>query len=423
MGMLDHATPKGGAATAWRTVAPAETLSRVAPFFPEVGITRVANVTGLDRIGLPVWQACRPLSRGLSVAQGKGVDDDSARASAVMEGIEQHHAEFTTLATRLESFAVLSAGAAVASPDRLPRSPTSIFTPERVLPWVEATNVADGTPVWIPFEIVHANTVLPRVPGSGAFPCNTNGLASGNSPAEALLHGLCELIERDAHALWSIGGPATAAATRVDLDTVPASAVVVVGAILTRYDRARIDVALWDMTSDVDLATYRCIITDRDTDLIYNPVPASYGAGTHPDPVIAMARALTEAAQSRLAAIAGTRDDLTRAHYDALGGAAAVAEHRADATDTHRPVDASARASRATDTIEGDLRVALDRLAGAGLDQVLYVDLSRPGWPVSVVRVVVPGLEGVSSSSAYQPGARAVRHHQRLLAESSGVGT
>ena len=134
-----------------------------------------------------------------------------------------------------------------------------------------------------------------------------------------------------------------------------------------------------------------------------------------------MARALTEAAQSRLATIAGTRDDLTRAHYQAMSGAAAVAEHRADATDSHRPVDASVRSSHATDTIEGDLQVALDRLAGAGLDQVLYVDLSRPDWPISVVRVVVPGLEGVSSSSAYQPGARAVSHYQRLLAETTGV--
>ena len=60
---------------------------------PEVGITRLANVTGLDRIGIPVVQAVRPNSRSLSVSQGKGVDMDSAKASAMMEAFELWHAE------------------------------------------------------------------------------------------------------------------------------------------------------------------------------------------------------------------------------------------------------------------------------------------------------------------------------------------
>ena len=43
-----------------------------APF----GITRVANVTGLDRIGLPVVLATRPNSRSVAVSQGKGTSLD-----------------------------------------------------------------------------------------------------------------------------------------------------------------------------------------------------------------------------------------------------------------------------------------------------------------------------------------------------------
>jgi ribosomal protein S12 methylthiotransferase accessory factor len=37
-----------------------------------MGVTRIANVTGLDRIGIPVAIAVRPNSRSVSVAQGKG---------------------------------------------------------------------------------------------------------------------------------------------------------------------------------------------------------------------------------------------------------------------------------------------------------------------------------------------------------------
>ena len=58
-----------------------------------MGITRLADVTGLDRIGVPVFQAIRPLSRSVSVSQGKGLDPDAARASALMEAVETWHAE------------------------------------------------------------------------------------------------------------------------------------------------------------------------------------------------------------------------------------------------------------------------------------------------------------------------------------------
>jgi YcaO-like protein with predicted kinase domain len=62
-----------------RLVPPAETLARLRPLLPKLGITRVANVTGLDTIGIPVAMAVRPNSRSLSVSQGKGLDLDAAR--------------------------------------------------------------------------------------------------------------------------------------------------------------------------------------------------------------------------------------------------------------------------------------------------------------------------------------------------------
>jgi len=68
-----------------RTRSPAETVAIYRPVMEAVGITRLANVTGLDCVGIPVFMAVRPNARSLAVSQGKGVDADAVRASAMME--------------------------------------------------------------------------------------------------------------------------------------------------------------------------------------------------------------------------------------------------------------------------------------------------------------------------------------------------
>src|SRR5580765_9053280 len=84
-----------------RTVSPEETVARLQPLLPALGITRVANVTGLDLAGVPVVMVCRPNSRSVAVSQGKGIDLASARASGLMEAAELYHAETITLPLRL----------------------------------------------------------------------------------------------------------------------------------------------------------------------------------------------------------------------------------------------------------------------------------------------------------------------------------
>src|SRR5712692_8315682 len=76
-----------------RAASPAQTLRRITPLLPRAGITRLADVTGLDWIGLPVYQAIRPNSRNISVSQGKGLTRAQAKVSALMESLESFHAE------------------------------------------------------------------------------------------------------------------------------------------------------------------------------------------------------------------------------------------------------------------------------------------------------------------------------------------
>ena len=76
-----------------RICSAGETLKRIESQAGKFGITRVANITGLDRIGIPVTLAIRPNSRSVAVSQGKGRTLDDAKASALMEAIEIWHAE------------------------------------------------------------------------------------------------------------------------------------------------------------------------------------------------------------------------------------------------------------------------------------------------------------------------------------------
>src|SRR5262249_15789300 len=82
--------------------------------------------------------------------------------------------------------------------ETMPRPAHSLFRPESRILWIEGRDLHADRGRWVPLEAVHTDFTLPPRPGSGYFFCSTNGLASGNDRSEALLHGLCELIERDA---------------------------------------------------------------------------------------------------------------------------------------------------------------------------------------------------------------------------------
>jgi hypothetical protein len=126
---LSGRTPKTYVRGTHRTIPPAETLARLKPLLPEIGITRLANVTGLDTIGIPVVMSVRPCSRSLSVSQGKGLDLDSAKVSAAMESIEGYHAKRVTGPLRLASYDGLRQTHVVVDPLRLPLSLVRPFRP------------------------------------------------------------------------------------------------------------------------------------------------------------------------------------------------------------------------------------------------------------------------------------------------------
>ena len=179
-----------------------------------MGITRIANLTGLDRLGIPVVGVFRPNSKSVAVAQGKGLDLDAAKASGVMEAVETFHAETTESAEARELGGLAPRSGDVVDVRRLPLASTGDLPPDQPIPWILGENWHTGEPVWVPHEFVSTDYTLPLPSGTGYFQANTNGLASGNCVLEAVLHGLCELIERDATALWWRRSPEAQASLR-----------------------------------------------------------------------------------------------------------------------------------------------------------------------------------------------------------------
>lgn len=411
--IVERGVPEDGLATAikgcrretHRVVTPEQTIERitVSGLARRAGVTRVANVTGLDVIGIHVVTVCRPNSRSLSVSQGKGITLAAAKASGMMEAIEMFLAERPEVATYRASFDEIGQRGVALDPALLARPRTSWYRRNLPILWVEGRDLCrDGT-VWVPFDLVHMDWTLPLPAGSEIFSMSSNGLASGNHRAEAISHAICELVERDATSLHHQLPDAEKARRRVALSTVDAPACL---EALSRFEAAGVDVAVWETTTDIGIACFSCMVAERSPSALHS-VPPVGGEGCHPCRDIALLRALTEAAQKRLTMITGSRDDLRYPEYRKRSD-----PHYIDAMtrvlgegEGERSFESAP--SQDCDTCEQDVAWELQALAGARLKQVVAVDLAHHECGVHVVRVIVPGLESIHDLPGYAPGPRA----------------
>lgn len=396
IGDRELAAPKGYTAGTHRTRSPSETLRAFAGLMPRLGITRLADITGLDVIGLPVVQAVRPNARSLSVSQGKGLDRDAAAASALMEAIEAWHGERVAVPLRHARAAELrDAGEAVVDLQRLPRRADAAVREDIPMLWCLGWDLLQARPTWAPHACVSVDFVRDPRELAPVFIESTNGLASGNHLLEACVHGLCEVVERDATALAALRAPEVDAAHRVDPGQVADAAC---QAVLARLAAAEVEVGIFEVTSDLGVPSYACRIADRPGGPRWAARGVCSGFGCHLDPAVALVRALTEAVQARLTVIAGSRDDLSLRTYESFADPGAL-ELTVQALRAARPTR-GLPTSRAQDSFEADLEVLLAALRGAGIASAVVVELTRPEIGVPVARVIVPGLEGRFSGAA-----------------------
>jgi YcaO-like protein with predicted kinase domain len=397
-----------------RVRPPRETVAEFRALMPRLGITRLANITGLDWVGIPVYVAIRPNSRSLATSQGKGLDHDAAKASALMESIETWHAEVMVNPLRWDSYQALAraaagGGEAVVDPAELPHHRRPL--PEVPGAWVLGFDIMNGVPCWVPLDAVTLNFVSPPERGTELFR-STNGLSSGNHLLEAIVHGFCEIIERDAEALWRLDNELR----QLDLASVTDP---YCREVIDRLDRAGIFTAAWDLTTDVGIPVYGCAIMERPDPARLRSMGIHYGFGCHLAPEVALSRALTEAVQTRLTYISGSRDDILRHEYQRNKDPDLLAAIWSEITSAPSNVGVGAQSSRAADTFEEDVARLLHAVRGVGVERVVVVDLTRSEIGLPVVRVVVPNLEG---PGGHLPGRRARRIIDQQARAAAGAG-
>lgn len=387
----------------FRSASPGESLKAARVAAKICGISRLAGVTGLDHIGLPVWMAIRPLGRSLSVSQGKGLTDTLAQVSALMEAIELFHAESFLPAGIERSIKLTARDPNFADVEALPIHTNRDLNFESPIRWLETRSIITGKTKWIPKELIDLDTT--RI-YDGFFVPSSNGLASGNSRTEALLHGLSEILERDQISHWLVVENLSPGLScrRLNLSSgLPGP----IEQAISMIRNAGLAVAVWYASVTIDVPCFVCAIADTSGNTLYPQHAAGYGC--HISKEIALLRAITEAAQSRLTFISGTRDDLFVRIYEN--------DVRVDAPSNR--VWLQSIQSSGEDISYNDLpdfshfitfSEAVEYIASCMLDDgitdVLALDLTNDTIGVPVIHVVAPYAEFDVGSAIAEPGLR-----------------
>lgn len=389
------------AGSALRTRSPEQAMAYIEPYLDDYGITRVAHLTYLDRVGIPVHTAHKPAGKSLSNGSGKGTTPAASRIGAIMEAIEQTYWEDCQLPRIKASAASLTAdGVAHVDPADVPMNRGNLWNPRLQIEWAPMTDLRDGSQVLAPADTIGLPWRTESKRTSLTHMCSSNGLASGSNLVEAILSGLTEVMERDALAMKVAKFGAHVPTESLNPDRLAELYGDPFTTLREKIDQAELNFAVYDATTELGLPTYKSYITD----------PSVGGAGTFGgygaslDAKTAVVRAVTEAAQARCLIIAGARDDQFRCGRDA-SRLASRQHHFAEPPTTGEP---PIRPDLSTGSLCGDIELLTGMLAHNDMPQVLLHRYTAPGDPVQVVRVLVPKLEGYMFANYLQgPRARA----------------
>lgn len=419
-----------------RVISPAETLRRVRPLMPVLGVTRTANITGLDRIGIPTYSAVMPDTKDvLSVYNGKGATKTDALVGALMEASERFSALRLDQPLHYGSYRELCAVRQVLNPETLILGLHPEYDETRELAWVEGFDLIGQHPILVPAQAVSI-TFEERF----GHPCytfsTTNGLASGNTVEEAVCHALCELIERDAWTIASLlahhlprakrraaatgaGAAPPAGDEAADEDDIERYPVIDLGGagalikgLLNKFRRAGLEPLVKDLTSDTGIPVVLATVVEH----VGPEFPlAHFGLGAHPDAEIAVRRALTEVAQCRAVDIQAVREDISQPSQPHHPYAAHTKrKSRVSKNSWYYKASGARRklgemCSYTHGDILDDIQLMLDRLRRAGVRRAVVVNLTKPEINIPVVRVLAPGVESWAGDGG-RLGWRAAQH-------------
>ena len=350
------------------------------------GITRLGSLTRLDRAGVFVAQAVRPLSTSNAVSQGKGSNVVEAAASALMEALESWAAE--NIAENL-----VTTARACDLPDEIRRLYSGYLThgydagwEKLSLRWIEGYELFTSRSILVPLALV--DTVYTyQSPHPVLFPRSTTGLAAGPNLLAALVHAACEVLER-ASIAESERRPRSLPARPIDPASVSGPQAKNVLARLSSCDLAA---GIWQISTQHHLPVFRCHVMESNRHQEIAPLPGE-GFGCDFTQDRALSKALMEAAQARVTALAGAREDIMRDAYPGRYDREQLATWR---TNLSGSTNSASLAPDRDLPPSGDsaLTEIMSALCHAGAKAAIVVPLQRGNDPAfQVIRLVAPPL-------------------------------
>ena len=394
-----------GSSRSMRALAPETTLLYAQRLAAAAGISEVSDLTDLDVLGVPVCVSVRPHARGESFTFGKGLRLVEAEVGAYMEALEFFFAEPGNgqLATRWGSPREVSRAehASDAILDFPPLLNREVDLDASLL-LASVQDLETGDDCTIPAELIYYPA--PDV-GQSLFGSSTNGLASGNSVLEASIQALLELIERD---IWSFE-LVRSASRLVDPASLPDN----VREIVERAEQHGLRLKVRTVPNDYGLPFFAAFVFD-----LNNPSRRTFNGGwaCDVDRDVALVRAVTEAAQSRVAFIHGGRNVPASQVVDSTSDESQlVRRHIQGVSDPRKQTslrDIPHPAFSGTQAQQLDL--VISRLRRVVHEPIYRVVLTPPDSPLQVVRLVVPLLESFKENR--------VRVGRRLKASIDALG-
>ncbi len=361
---------------------PEETVARLRRKLATIDLDILGKVERVDsgRLDIPVYfsicgrEAYEVIRNKKQL--GKGCTPAQSMASACMELIERY--SFFSFRQNPANFIlapysqVVAEGLPVLPLRYLLQSVHDVTTSEETLAaliadipirWAWGTNLGRGEVVLLPYSWFYAINEF-------------NGPSAGNTYEEAILQGLCEIVERHVCAVIT---RERIRAPRID----PASiSDPVAKELLHKFTRHGIQVYLNDFSLNTGIPTVAALAIDPST--FPEPSEIVYTAGTTPEPTKALIRALTEVAQ-----LAG--DFHTSSNYEASG----LPKPRSLAEmDYIVHPGKTVRLDELPDLSDTNMKVEIDRClaALARLDmEVFVIDVRHPLVQVPAIYTIVPG--------------------------------
>ncbi|MGX5024819.1 YcaO-like family protein [Enterobacter sp. UPMP2060] len=380
-----------------RTRSAEESLILASAIAEDLGVTRVTDITWLDKIGMPVYAGIRPFAAkgSLNVHNGKGMKPNEAKIGAFMESIEFSLAEGKKHQQEIKKYSLqdiqdsLPPGLAFAS---FGAKLGVTFTPDEEIYCVLATDIISGQKGLIPAELIfHPVDLAGQRSLYGGT--TTNGLCSGNTRLEAAIHGVCEVLERDVKSFDIIND----GSCPVDINTEPEA----IKALRKKIENAGLVLSLRKTPNEFNLPYFSAFVLEPDNQ---SPISVADGYGLHPVAEIAATRAITEAAQSRLTHIHGGRDDIVKRilfyqqnpHLDEetiMNNIRRKILNRSGMV----PFSAPDEEGYVPESVEKLWQYIKQKMACAGFHHCFVYELSPEDFPFSVLRVVIPKAEFIES--------------------------